>query len=205
MHGYHAIPRGRFLLLKEGTLSKEAFLLYEASLSFADWDKDHTETYGSLDLNQKELEHLLSAPQGFVSRYGKQLREKGFWEEREDRKIQVIGFELIHIKLLTEIAKKEKVVNIQKYIAGLQNGLAQSQELLAKKQTNYSKENSSNQPQILANKQTNPSISDLVSSKDSVEIASEKGSFSQGSFGDFTRLTQDDFDWINENVKEGYN
>ena len=69
--GWYGTYRGRFLLLKNKVLTKEEFILYEASVAFADWDKDHTNTYGFLDLKQDEFEILLGVSDGFVSRYGK--------------------------------------------------------------------------------------------------------------------------------------
>jgi hypothetical protein len=38
--GWYGTYRGRFLLLKNKVLTKEEFILYEAGVAFADWDKD---------------------------------------------------------------------------------------------------------------------------------------------------------------------
>src|SRR3989344_5064048 len=104
-NGWYPTYRGRFLLLKNKVFSKEEYILYEASIAFADWDKEH-KTYGFLSLSQSEIENQIGASKGFVSRYGKVLINKGFWKKLENGIVQVIGFELIEIKLLKEITKK---------------------------------------------------------------------------------------------------
>jgi hypothetical protein len=53
--GWYGTYRGKFLLLKNKVLTKEEFILYEASIAFADWDKNHTNKYGTLDLKQHDI------------------------------------------------------------------------------------------------------------------------------------------------------
>ena len=68
LHGYHGIGRGVLLLLHKQILTKEEFILYEASFSFASWDKEKKVSYGVIDLTQEEIEWLLNVSAGYVSK-----------------------------------------------------------------------------------------------------------------------------------------
>lgn len=165
LHGWRGTPRGLFLLLQKKILTKEEFLLYDASLSFADWDKNKS-TYGSFNLTQQEIELLLGFTAGFVSKRIEKLCSLGLWQRRKDGRIQVIGFELIEIYFLKEITHKNLLVDPLTYFANLQISLTNSQNLIAKKQTDFPKDSVEIQSQDFANLQMKSSISDIVSYKD---------------------------------------
>jgi len=204
--GWHGAYRGKFLLIKNRILTKEEYILYDASIAFADWDKNHTNTYGSLDLKQDEFEVLLGVSDGFVSRYGKNLFTKGFWRKRKDNLIQVIGFELIEINLLNKITKKDLIVDMQKYIADLQTNVADPQQENANFQQNFSKEENINQPQKVADLQQVVSKSNLVSYKDKVIILRSDEEYKKiiEEFS-FSQLSVEDMKWIDINVCEDPN
>jgi len=141
LNGYHGIGRGVLLLLHNQILTKEEFILYEAILSFASWDKEKKVSYGVIDLTQEEIEWLLNVSSGYVSKLKEGLIEKGFWRINKNKKIEVVGFELIETSVLSRITKNSKVVDYYDYIAHKQNEFASEQKLIAHKQTNISKEN----------------------------------------------------------------
>jgi len=204
--GWYGTYRGIFLLLKNKILTKEEFILYEASIAFADWDKDHTNTYGYLDLKQDEFEILLGVSDGFVSRYGKNLFTKGFWRKREDGFIQVMGFELIEINLLNKITKKDLIVDVQKYIADLQTKVADPQQENANLQQNFSKDEDINQSQKVADLQQTVSKSNLVFYKDKVIILRSDEEYKKiiEEFS-FSQLSVEDMKWIDTNIHEDIN
>ena len=193
-------------MLKNKVLTKEEFILYEASVAFADWDKDHTNTYGFLDLKQDEFEILIGVGDGFVSRYGTKLLDKGFWKKRQDGLIQVMGFELIEINLLNKITRKDLIVDIQKYVAVLQNDVADPQQENANLQQNFTKGKDINQPQEVADLQQTVSKSNLVSYKDKCIIlrSDEEYNKIKEEFA-FSQLSVDDMKWIDINVHEDPN
>lgn len=204
--GWYGTYRGRFLLLKNKVLTKEEFILYEASVAFADWDKDHTNTYGFLDLKQDEFEVLLGVSDGFVSRYGTKLLDKGFWRKRQDGLIQVMGFELIEINLLNKITRKDLIVDIQKYIAILQNDVADPQQKNVNLQQNLTKGDGNKQAQKVADLQQTVSKSNSVSYKDKCIIlrSDEEYNKIKEEFA-FSQLLVEDMKWIDINIHEDPN
>lgn len=206
LNGYHGIGRGILLLLHKQILTKEEFILYEASLSFASWDKEKKASYGLTDLTQEEIEWLLDVSAGYVSKLKEGLIEKGFWRININKKIEVVGFELIETSLLSRITKNNKVVDYHNYIAHKQNEFASEQKLIAHKQTNISKENAPNQPQKFAHKQTVSSISDIGSYKDRCNSlrSDEEYEKIKEEMG-FNSLTIEDMKWIDINVHENSN
>ena len=201
--GWYGTYRGRFLLLKNRILTKEEFILYDASVAFADWDKDHTSTYGFLDLKQNEFEVLLGMSDGFVSRYGKNLFLKGFWRIRQDGLIQVMGFELIEINLLNKITKKDLIVDIQKYVADLQTKVADSQQENVNLQQNFTKGNGEIQPQKVADLQQAVSKSNSVSYKDKdIILRSDKEYKKMYEENDCQGLTPEDMKLVDQTVYE---
>ncbi len=163
--GYYPTYRGKLLLLKSKALTFQEYVLYDASIALADWDKKHGDRYGTLKLSQEEIEVVLGCSKGFVSRHGKELYKKGFWEKDEYGRTRVVGFELIETGLLKTITKKDKVVNLQNYIANKQIYDALLQQDIAEKQLISSKEESTFQGKSVADIQPPRPISDLVSSK----------------------------------------
>ncbi|OGH39052.1 MAG: hypothetical protein A2905_00435 [Candidatus Levybacteria bacterium RIFCSPLOWO2_01_FULL_36_10] len=193
-HGWYPTYRGKFLLLKNKVISKEAFILYEASVAFSDWDKEH-KTYGLLSLSQSEIESQLGFSKGYVSRYGGTLIEKGLWEKLPDN-IRVVGFELIEIKLLKEIVKKNKVVDLQKY-------LVETQQLVANKGELDAKERACLSPQSVADLQQPLSKSDIGSFKDKYYIPRTDEEYERmWKEGNYQSLTPDDMKWLDNNISE---
>ncbi|PIZ68288.1 hypothetical protein COY13_01505, partial [Candidatus Roizmanbacteria bacterium CG_4_10_14_0_2_um_filter_36_35] len=89
------------------------------------------------------------------------------------------------------------------YIAHKQNEFASEQKLIAHKQTNISKENTDNQPQKFAHKQTVSSISDISSYKDRCNSLKSEEEYKKikEEMG-FSSLTIEDMKWIDTNVHE---
>jgi len=203
LNGYHGIGRGVLLLLHNQILTKEEFILYEAILSFASWDKEKKVSYGVIDLTQEEIEWLLNVSSGYVSKLKEGLIEKGFWRINKNKKIEVVGFELIETSVLSRITKNNMVVDYYDYIAHKQNEFASEQKLIAHKQTNISKENTDNQPQKFAHKQTVSSISDISSYKDRCNSLKSEEEYKKikEEMG-FSSLTIEDMKWIDTNVHE---
>lgn len=193
LRGYYPIYRGRFLLLKDGVLSQQGFLLYEVSVAIADWDKKHEGYYGVIRLTQEEIEYILGRTKGFVSRYGKELYKKGFWVKDSYGRTRVVGFELIETGLLKTITKRDKVVNLQNYIANKQNYEALLQQDIAEKQLISSKEKSTFQGKSVADLQPPRPISDLISSKGEYSLRDK--SLDSG-------LSEEDIRYIEESLVE---
>lgn len=203
MVGYYATPRGKYLLLMAKVLSKDEFILYDASITFADWDKEHVQTFGTLNLTQGEIEYLLGRSKGYVSRYSKGLFDKGFWTKRTDGRIEVAGFELIEPKLLREITKRDGIVNVQSYIANLQKSVADRQQPNAVLQTSATKDISAIQGQDVAELQPSSLKSDLSSFKgNSLRSDEEYQRIWIEDFDSSPTFTPDDMKWIDLNVKE---
>lgn len=193
LRGYYPTFRGKYLLLKESILSQQAFLLYDLSVAIADWDKKHEGYYGVIRLTQEALESVLGRTKGFVSRYGKELYKKGFWHKDNHGRTHVVGFELIDTGLLKTITKRDKVVNLQNYIANKQSYDALLQQDIAEKQLISSKEESTFQGKSVADLQPSRPISDLFSSKGEYSLRDK--SLDSG-------LSEEDKLWISENIKE---
>lgn len=203
LKGYHLTPRGKYLLLMNKVLSKDAFWLYDASFSFADWDKEHTDTYGTLNLTQGEIEYILGRSKGYVSRYGKPLFRKGFWIKRTDGRVEVVGFELIEQKLIREITKRDGIVNIQSYIASLQKPVADTQQKNTDLQTLNAKDKPRIQGHSVANLQPRPTKSDISSFKgNSLRSDEEYSRIWKEDFDSSPSFTPDDMKWIDLNVYE---
>ena len=193
LRGYYPTFRGKYLLLKENILSQQAFLLYDASVAVADWDKRHEGYYGVIRLTQEELESILGRTKGFVSRHGKELYKKGFWVKDNYGRTHVVGFELIETGLLKIITRKHKVVNLQDYIANKQSYDALLQQDIAEKQLIHSKEEGAFQGKSVANLQPTRPISDLVSSK---------GEYSLRDKNLDSGLSEEDIRYIEESLVE---
>lgn len=191
--GYYPTYRGKLLLLKTKVLTFQEYVLYDASVALADWDKRHGDRYGTIKLSQEEIETVLGCSKGFVSRYGKELYKKGFWLKDNYGRTHVVGFELIETGLLKTITRKSKVVNLQDYIANKQSYDALLQQDIAEKQLKSSKEESTFQGKSVADLQPSRPISDLVSSK---------GEYSLRDKNLDSGLSEEDKLWISENVKE---
>ena len=180
-------------MLKTKVLTFQEYVLYDASVALADWDKRHGDRYGTIKLSQEEIETVLGCSKGFVSRYGKELYKKGFWLKDNYGRTHVVGFELIETGLLKTITRKSKVVNLQDYIANKQSYDALLQQDIAEKQLKSSKEESTFQGKSVADLQPSRPISDLVSSK---------GEYSLRDKNLDSGLSEEDKLWISENVKE---
>ncbi|PWU24082.1 hypothetical protein C5B42_00710 [Candidatus Cerribacteria bacterium 'Amazon FNV 2010 28 9'] len=187
LHGYHGTYRGKFLLLQRKILTKEEFILYDASLSFADWDKDKS-TYGTFDLSQLEIQLLLGFSEGYVSKYSKKLFQLHFWEERDDGRILVSGFKLTEAGLLKELARQNLLIDPDLIFANQQSHFEKQPTHFANKQTASPKRIAGNQPYGFANQQSGQPKSDTVSYKD--ENIDDSG------------LSEEDKKWIDENLKE---
>jgi hypothetical protein len=148
----------------------------------------------------------LGASDGFVSRYGTKLLDKGFWKKRQDGLIQVMGFELIEINLLNKITRKDLIVDIQKYVAILQNDVADPQQENVNLQQNFTKGNGEIQPQKVADLQQTVSKSNSVSYKDKDIIlrSDEEYNKIKEEFA-FNQFSVDDMKWIDLNVHEDPN
>lgn len=177
LRGYYPTFRGKYLLLTCGVLSHKAFILYDVSIVLADWDKRH-EDYGVLGSTQEEIEHILRKSKGFVSRNSKELYKAGFWQKDQKGKIHVIGFELIEPKLLKAITKKNKIVNLQDYIAKPQLYSALLQQEIAEEQLNSPKAINSFQGKNVAVFQLSTSKS-LVSSKGEYNFRDDSGEYTE--------------------------
>jgi hypothetical protein len=193
LRGYYPTYRGKLLLLHTKKLTFQEYVLYDASVALADWDKKHGDRYGTIKLSQEEIETVLGCSKGFVSRYGKELYKKGFWEKDNYGRTHVVGFELIETGLLKTITKRDKVVSLQNYIANKQTYDALLQQEIAEKQLISSKEESTFQGKSVADLQPIYPISDLVSSKGEYSLRDK--SLDSG-------LSEEDKLWISENVKE---
>jgi hypothetical protein len=189
--GYYPTYRGKLLLLQTKKLTHQEYILYDASIILADWDKKHGDRYGVINLTQSAIEYVIGCSKGFVSRYGKGLYKKGFWVKDSYGRTRVVGFELIETGLLKTITKRDKVVNLQNYIVNKQSYDALLQQDIAVKQLKSSKEESTFQGKSVADLQPPRPISDLVSSKG-------KYSFRDTSTG----LSDEDIRLIEESLAE---
>ncbi len=206
IYGYISLPKGILLLLRNKTLSKEEFILYLSSLILAVWDKNKEKSYGSMDLNKKEIEEILNFSKGFVSKFDKGLFKKGFWRMKPNKRIEIAGYNLTDTVFLKQIASKEKLIDPHKQIAFEQTEIANQQKEVAHKQQNLSIAKESNQDQKVADQQLSPSISDIRSYKDRYNLPrSEKEYEEIKKELNLSLLTTDDMKWIDLNVYEDPN
>ena len=197
--GWYPTYRGKLLLLKSNTLTKEEYILHEVGIAIADWDKkNRPKTYGTFILAQVEIESLMGWKAGFVSRYSKKLYKLGFWKKRDNGRTQVNGFELIEIKTLESLTRKNKIVDLQKYLAALQSEIADRQDDVVEMQGYFPKEKEVDRGQHLANMQGVSPISDIVSSKNPIHSFSD----TKRSSTDQDGLSESDKEWIEENLSK---
>jgi len=165
LKGYHKTFRGRFLLIKNRTLNSGEYILWDVSYSIlADWDKkNHPDIFGTFDYSQEEIASLLACDKSTISRNSEKLFELGLWKEREDGRIEICGFDIQ--ENLAEISKQSGVVDLQKYLAQIQQGSSQTQQQTEKIQSNSIKETSDDSSQTVAEMQHHPFKEPLVSSK----------------------------------------
>lgn len=203
LHGYHAIPRNIIFLLKKKVLTKEEYILYCSSLSFADWDNEKPTTYGSSNLTQDEIEYLLGFSKGYVSKFSKGLFQKGFWHKRSDKRIQIIGYELIEQSILQKILQTDKIIDVCKFIADKQTQIANQQQQIAQQQQNFPKEKRLSLLQKVVDQQPSPSKSNVSSYKNSCNsLKSEEEYEKIKEEMRFSSLAIEDMKWIDLNVHE---
>ena len=93
LKGYQKAPRERFLLLKEGMLTQEEFLIYEFAIAITDWDSRH-ETYGTFKATNQEIADYLGwKSDTSVSRHKNHLITKGILTKAADGGLKVKNFE----------------------------------------------------------------------------------------------------------------
>lgn len=206
IYGYISLPKGILLLLRNKTLSKEEFILYLSSLIFAVWDKNKEKSYGSLDLSKKEIELILNFSKGFVSKFDKGLFKKGFWRLKENKRIEIAGYNLTDTVFLKQIASKEKLIDPHKQIAFEQTEIANQQKEVARKQQNLSIAKEPDQDQKVADQQLSSSISDISSYKDRYNsLKSEEEYKKIKEENPNSLLSIDDMKYIDLNVYEDPN
>jgi len=87
--GFNKFFRGRFLLLKNNTLTFPEYVLWDFCYSvLADWDVRHA-TYGSFDYTNAEIASFLGCHTSTVSRNMNALINKGFIISRYDGLLQL--------------------------------------------------------------------------------------------------------------------
>ena len=203
LSGYVGVGRGILLLRHSRILTDEAYFLYTNCLYLTSWDKKKISSYGVIDSTQEEIEWLIKLPAGCVSKHKKILIEKGFWRINANKKIEVVGFELIETSVLAKITKDNKIVDYQKYIAHKQTEFAAEQKVFAPEQTTLSKAIVLFQPQTFAVEQTKPPISDLVSYKYCSSIKKSEEEYKTiKQENNFSFLTVEDMKLIDFNVHE---
>ena len=194
LKGYEKIFRGRFLLLQNKVLRDEEYILWELSLSvLADWDKKHGEKYGTFSHTQKEIAILISWSETKVSRTSKALFKHNFWIKENSAKIRVNGFEIK--EYLTPITKKYGVVNLEDYLLKKKTDFAYLTEEKSEITKEVSKENGDSRIQPLAEMQDDLPKDSLISpSKDKYSFAFRENTLTSS-------LSEEDIDWINNNLK----
>ena len=170
--GYVVIPRGIILPFLRPTRLLE-FGAFIAIAIECDWDRRHS-TYGCLTKSDDEFANRWGCDISTVWRYKKKLLQMGLLVH-QDNLVRVKYFEWFEAPFVRHLAKMQ--------LATMQELIAKSQELIADVQGN---------------------IADMQNSQDqnkpqSFNVAS-KGNLSLSN--DDTGFSQDEIDWINENVKE---
>lgn len=126
MNGFQKAPKDRFLLLERGDITQEELLLYELGMAITDWDRTHTETFGSFQATNLELAEILRwKSDSTVSRHKASLIQKGFFKLTEDRRIIPKDFEIWELR---------KPAIVQNQIAEMQTDSANKHEPSAKMQ-----------------------------------------------------------------------
>lgn len=127
LKGYQKAPRERFLLLKDGTITQEEFLLYELAIAITDWDSKH-ETYGTFRATNQEIADILRwKSDTSVLRYKKNLITKGFLTTTDDGSLKVKDFEKWQLR--GNASKNESLnAEIQSYSAKSENRNAETKE-----------------------------------------------------------------------------
>lgn len=103
LKGYQKASRDRFLLIAEGILTHEEFVIYELGVALTDWDKTHVETYGTFLASNLQLAQLLHwKSDSTVSRHRQKLIQKGFFIVGNDGRTLIKDYEKWQLKRLPE-------------------------------------------------------------------------------------------------------
>ena len=200
--GYHRHFRGRFLLIKNGVLTDSEFVLWDYSFSnLADWDKEH-EAYGCFEFSLTEIAESLNWSKSKVSRIANKLRGLGFWQTLENGTTQVAGYE-IHSNY-GELAKKFKIIDLQRYLSNLQFDIAVTEHFLSNQQPKGSKRIKQSSRVVVANTETHQSKEALGSYKGDIGFLRSDKEYMRiwKEMGSPPNFTIDDMKWIDLNVKE---
>ncbi len=180
LNGYQKAPKDRFLLLTNGVLSAEEFVVYELGVAITDWDRNHDdEIYGKFQATNKQIAEICGwKSDSQVSRIKKSLLNKGFFT-KDGEHLKAKDFEKWQLRKTSakthdQPAKTQPVVaNMQDEVAKMQNPRNQND--------NYS----------------------LSSYKDNLSFSRSDSEYDElVNSGQFGSMTVEDMKWIDENVKE---
>ncbi len=180
LNGYQKAPKDRFLLLTNGVLTAEEFVVYELGLAITDWDRDHDdEIYGKFQATNKQIAEICGwKSDSQVSRIKKNLLNKGFFT-KEGEQLKAKDFEKWQLRK-TSAKPHELTAKIQPTAANMQDEVAKTQTL-RNQNDDYSL---SSYKVNLSLVRTDSEYRELVNS------------------GQFGSMSVDDMRWIDENVKE---
>lgn len=202
LNGYDRHFKGRFLLLHRKVLSDSEFVLWDLSFSvLAEWDrKNHaSENYGSFYFQQTEIGTLLGWHKSKVCRNSEKLFAVGLWAKRNGR-VFVNGFDIRDS--FAEIARNNKVIDLQKQVAILQPGIANSQPSIAVPQHKSSKGGGVISPKSVAILQQSSIKADLVSFKSEFNVLRADEDYQRMWEENPNGLSIEDMKWIDQNIKE---
>lgn len=199
LNGYHRHFKGRFLLVKDGLLTPFEFILWDLSWSvLADWDKEHTDTFGSFKLTQEEIGHYLGVSKSTVSRATKKLIKVGLWVKLPDKYIRVTAFEMN--AFYGGLTKKVKCVDLQKYILVKQPEYLTKQQLFALSKPLSPKEKQKIQGYTVAKSQQDKSKDALGSYKGNLGSLDNK--YEYGDIEDEFDISEEDIEAMESEHKE---
>lgn len=128
LRGYQKADRNRFLLLANGTLTQEEFLVYELAVAITDWDPKHTDTYGTFAGTNIQIASLLGwKSDSSVCRLKKRLIKKNIFIEVNER-LRVFDFEKWQLRK-NPAEKQPEVAEIEPPTAKTQTPVANLQPI----------------------------------------------------------------------------
>lgn len=137
IRGYQKAPRDRFFLLYNKTLTQEEFVLYELGIAITDWDREHTETYGTFQATNQELAEILGWDSDTTAlRHKDSLIQRGLFIQVNEDLIKPKGFEKWQLRTSKAAKIQDQTAKIQLTSSNLEEVPAKMQDDRPQKDNN---------------------------------------------------------------------
>ena len=154
LKGFHRHFRGRFLLLKDKTLTDSEYVLWDLCVSvLSGWDfNKYPEDYGVFDFSLTDIKYFVGWSESKISRNINSLIKKGFLTKDHEVGFRISGYAIF--KYLYPLTKQFGVVDLKKFLSFSENTISLLESLDAKEQEILFKEIDNFQDESVSNLQT---------------------------------------------------